>query len=89
VGAAWARLLCDSMTQQGRAVLGGWPGTMLEARARVARQLDDELVACGMPPLRKDELDLATNAAYAQAKKDWLAVERATKASLRGGLRHD
>ena len=89
MGTSWARLLCESVRKQGRAVAGGWPGTMVEARARIARHLDDQLGACGMPPLRKDELDGAASATYAQAKKEWLEAERSTKAAMRASLARD
>jgi hypothetical protein len=83
VGAAWARSLCASIKQQGRPIAGGWPGTIVEARARIALHLHQELATRGMPPLCQDELDVAANATYARAKEEWLGVERSSKLLLR------
>lgn len=82
-GASWVKLVCDRLHDQGRAVAGGWPGTMAEARACVADRLHRELSTRGLPPLGKDELDVAANATYAHAKKHWLELERATRSAAR------
>jgi hypothetical protein len=79
VGAEWARLTCEALTAQGRSVAGGWPGTVVEARARVAHHLDRQLAANGKSPLTGDELDVAANRTYERAKGDWSTVERRTR----------
>ena len=76
VGTAWARAICGQITAQGRPIVGGWPGTLVEARAQIARHLHDELFKRGMKGLEAEELEQATNMTYARAKQEWLAIER-------------
>jgi hypothetical protein len=73
-GEQWASSYRDQVRGQGRAIAGGWPGTLSEARTRVAG-------ACLLVHFRKTwadvssaELDWLAKAAYAKAKHDWLAV---------------
>jgi hypothetical protein len=60
----------------GRLVVGGWPGTLAEARARIQGHLGGELARRRMPALSIEELAAATSATYQQAKKDWLIAAR-------------
>lgn len=76
VGSSWAKVCCDSMLTDGRLVVGGWPGTLPEARARIQGHLDGELARRRMPALSVVELTAATSATYQQAKKDWLIAAR-------------
>lgn len=76
VGASWAKGCCDSMLSDGRLVVGGWPGTLPEARARIQGHLGEELARRRMPALSVGELAAATSATYQQAKKDWLLAAR-------------
>ena len=70
LGSSWAQVWCKSMQSDGRLVVGGWPGTLAEARARIQGHLGGELVRRRMPALSVEELALATSATYQQAKKD-------------------
>ncbi len=79
LGANWARALVDATWQDQREVAGGFPGTIPEARARVAAYLRDELTRRGLSPLEPSELSRAVKAAYANARRDWLNVGRETK----------
>jgi len=79
VGVAWAKALCLNMKTQGRIIAGGWPGTIGEARARIARHLQDELAAAGMPALCREELDAAASATNLGAKAAWLEAERSSR----------
>ncbi|HYP99809.1 MAG TPA: hypothetical protein VER96_14135 [Polyangiaceae bacterium] len=79
VGSSWAKLWCNSMLSDGRLVVGGWPGTMAEARARIQGHLSGELARRKMPALSIVELTAAASAAYQQAKKDWLLAARDTR----------
>lgn len=72
-GQRWAKLCRDDLRLEGRRAAGGWPGTIAEARARVVAHLAPELRRRGMIALTHLELDTATRAAYASAKRDWLA----------------
>jgi hypothetical protein len=85
VGAAWAQGLCSSIRREGRAIEGGWPGTRLEARARVAAGLADSLFRRGMSQLTGEELTRATEVTYARARQQWLEVERRAKLEARRG----
>jgi phosphoglycolate phosphatase-like HAD superfamily hydrolase len=76
VGTAWARAVCDNLTGQGRSIAGGWPGTLVEARARIAKSLRDELTKHGFKELDPEELDHAVSATYARAKQEWFETER-------------
>ena len=74
LGAKWARSWCDTMRGEGRPVAGGWPGTVAEARARVAAFFRGELAKRGLPRLTIDELSWASKEAYASARHDWHAL---------------
>ncbi|MEO6600149.1 MAG: hypothetical protein ABIQ16_09775 [Polyangiaceae bacterium] len=76
LGTSWAQGWCKSMQSDGRLVVGGWPGTLAEARARVQGHLGSELVRRRMASLSIEELAQATSATYQQAKKDWLIAAR-------------
>jgi len=76
LGSSWARLWCKSMLDDGRMVVGGWPGTLAEARARIQGHLGGELARRRMPALSLEELALATHSTYQRAKKDWLIAAR-------------
>src|SRR5450432_1139950 len=76
LGSSWARVWCKSMQTDGRLVVGGWPGTLAEARARVQGHLGGELARRRMASLSIEELAQATSATYQQAKKDWLIAAR-------------
>ncbi len=89
IGAAWADALCANVTSEGRPISGGWPGTIVEARARIARHLHEELARRGLPPPCREELDAATCATYACAKTQWLVIERSTKVRARREQRGD
>jgi hypothetical protein len=76
LGATWAQTLCDETRQQRRVVAGGFPGTIPEARQRVANFLRGELARLRLPPLEPEELSRAVEVAYARARRDWLDVGR-------------
>ena len=76
LGSSWAQVWCKSMQSDGRLVVGGWPGTLAEARARIQGHLGGELARRRMPALSIEELTVATSATYQQAKKDWLIAAR-------------
>jgi hypothetical protein len=87
LGAYWAKVWCEEMQREGRAIDGGWPGTLPEARARVRAVLDPELTRRKMPLLTLDELVAATRAAYEEARREWLKAVR--RVSSRRALRMD
>lgn len=83
IGAAWAESWALEIQRQGRPVAGGWPGTLREARARVLAYLDRELLLRKMSRLSVEELGRATRAAYARARRDWLAAQAGTAPNTR------
>jgi hypothetical protein len=70
-GEAWAVDWSNSLHGEGRSVSGGWPGTLSEARGRVAACVARRTgVARRVSP---EELELLARRAYAAARKAWLA----------------
>ena len=65
----WFRTLADD----GRRVEGGWPGTLPEARARIAADAERALGDLSMPALTQDELGRLTRMTYEEARRLWLA----------------
>jgi hypothetical protein len=76
LGAAWARSLSEAVLREQRVVAGGFPGTIPEARWRVARYLGAELARLELSPLLPDEVSCAVEAAYARARREWLQLAR-------------
>lgn len=83
VGADWVKSLCRALSEQGRPVAGGWPGTRVEARALIVRHLQNELEARGLRSPTSDELAVAATATYDHARSTWLGIERRTRARAR------
>jgi hypothetical protein len=73
-GKLWVGGFCDELRVQGRRAVGGWPGTMPEARARVIAYFTEELRRRNMVALTYEELNWVAKAAYAAAKRDWRAL---------------
>ena len=70
-GETWAVDWANTLHGEGRPVSGGWPGTLSEARGRVAA-----CIAKRVGPARRigpEELELLARRAYAAARKAWLA----------------
>ena len=63
IGDSWAKEYLLDLQTHSRAPVGGWPGTMSEARSRVATQL-----AIALTPLRLQELARIANLA---ARRGW------------------
>jgi hypothetical protein len=57
---------------EGRAIAGGWPGTIREARAVVVAALAPALAQRHMPGPTNDELGWVMHAAYGEARRAWL-----------------
>ena len=74
VGQKWVETLREELKREGRAVEGGWPGTMSEARARVGGQVSRMLARRRLSPLASEELASASRAAYDHARRTWLAL---------------
>ncbi len=70
VGKAWAVDCSNTLHGEGRSVSGGWPGTLSEARSRVALCLAQRGTS---QRVSSDELEVLARRAYASARKAWLA----------------
>lgn len=68
---AWASWWRAELSRQSRPIAGGWPGTLSEARTRMARRIASELGADFA--LTAQELDRAARFAYGAARREWNA----------------
>jgi hypothetical protein len=75
VGMSWAASCRRDLLAARRAVAGGWPGTLSEARARVFELIPADERARGLAPLTTAEREWAARAVYAAARRDWLEHE--------------
>src|SRR3954471_8542962 len=72
----WTRHLMEELVSEGRAIAGGWPGTVNEARGRCGSLASRALAANAMPPLARDELGRLTRIAYDEARRLWVTRDR-------------
>jgi hypothetical protein len=75
-GELWASARCVELGLEGRAAMGGWPGTVGEARARAGFAIRDVLRKRGMLGVTHAELVRASRVAYEAARRSWLRVSR-------------
>jgi hypothetical protein len=68
-GSSWASWWRVELRRQNRALAGGWPGTLSEARVRVARRIAVELGRAF--DATRQELELAARFAYGIARREW------------------
>jgi hypothetical protein len=68
--AAWVATWRDALARDGRAMEGGWPGTMGEARAWVQTRVAPELARRGLPFPTTGAV-LAARDLYAGARMAW------------------
>ncbi len=73
-GHSWAAAALLKMASEGRAVVGGWPHTMPEARARIVHALGS---VAARSEIGRGEIDRATyeelaRATYGFARTHWL-----------------
>lgn len=73
---SWAEACCAALAQEGRRVEGGWPGTIREARARVAAEATKVLADQSMTWLTHDELDRLAQTTYDEARRAWMRSSR-------------
>gem|GEM_PF-2944622 len=71
VGQAWAKGWLSSLANEGRAVEGGWPGVVSDARARIRELAARALVRLAMPALDHAELARLTHITYDEARRVW------------------
>ncbi len=63
---AWIDFWADTLAREGRAMAGGWPGTMSEARSRALAEL-----RLDGAELATDRLEALARATYAAARAKW------------------
>lgn len=68
-GSAWVDWWRRELRRQKRTAAGGWPGTMSEARVRIARRIAVELGPAF--EANRTELEVAARAAYGAARRAW------------------
>jgi hypothetical protein len=73
-GAAWALGARKQLRSEGRNAVGGWPGTMSEARERTRRALASDPLVRQLGKLGYPEIERAARATYARARQVWLAT---------------
>ncbi|MCU0685978.1 MAG: hypothetical protein MUF34_27660 [Polyangiaceae bacterium] len=71
VGDGWAKQTLDELRREGRSPVGGWPGTISEAKARLSSFRGPEVRA--LAPLGHDEREYVARGLYARARATWLA----------------
>jgi hypothetical protein len=74
VAAAWVASWRETLRRDGRAMEGGWPGTLGEARTLVLKQLVPELAKRGLSAPDSEALARASRETYAAARRAWLAA---------------
>jgi hypothetical protein len=75
-GDRWAADCRAELAREGREVEGGWPGTIREARMRVAAHVGQALVDRSMVAMSYDELGRAARVTYDKARRSWLSMPR-------------
>lgn len=78
---AWTSSLFGALAGDGRPVEGGWPGTVPEARGRIAAFAARTLEGMSLPPLTSDELSHLTRITYEEARRIWRAEAGRAKGS--------
>lgn len=68
IGRGWAAELRAALLRENRHARGGWPGTLAEARAHVARAMSTSV----MSVTTSKESEDAARVAYASARSAWL-----------------
>jgi hypothetical protein len=69
----WTTGWFRTLAEDGRRVEGGWPGTIHEARGRIAADASNELLRTSKPALTREELGRLTQTTYEEARRLWRA----------------
>jgi hypothetical protein len=68
-GTSWAGLRREALKRDGRQAVGGWPGTISEARGYAASFVERRISSV----LSRDELAWVARATYESARREWLS----------------
>ena len=77
VGRQWANELRAAMVKEERRPCGGWPGTLSEARTRVALAVVPWLATNGQLLMSTQQREGAARVAYASARSAWMETREA------------
>ena len=69
----WTSGWFRTLASDGRRAVGGWPGTLQEARTRIAADAGRTLEEISMTALTRDELSRITKITYEEARRLWRA----------------
>lgn len=73
----------DEIVREGRPLVGGWPGTVREARTLAVAVLAPAFAQRRLAAPTNDELSWVMRAAYGEARRAWLScVERCDESEL-------
>ena len=72
-GLLWAKETVAGFHAQMRAVKGGWPGTVSEARARMAGYVLPALARQGLAGATESEREQGARCLYHSARAQWIA----------------
>ena len=72
-GLLWARETVAGIRAQKRTVKGGWPGTVSEARARMAGYVLPALARQGLAGATESEREQGARCLYHSARAQWIA----------------
>lgn len=71
-GQTWAGDVKLALESERRRPCGGWPGTLSEARARVAASVFPRIAPAGEAPPTLEQVEDAARLVYAAARAAWL-----------------
>jgi len=72
-GLLWAKETLATIQAQMRAAKGGWPGTLSEARARIAGYVLPALARQGLAGATESEREQGARSLYHSARAQWIA----------------
>jgi hypothetical protein len=70
-GHAWVARIFGQLKDQGRAIAGGWPGTVSEASLLIATRVSSSFPATAS--VTRPEMEELARLTYVTAKHEWLA----------------
>jgi hypothetical protein len=73
---AWSESCRSDLAREGRAIEGGWPGTVSEARSLASADAARALAERSMPPLTYEELGRLATIAFSEARRAWQLLAR-------------
>jgi hypothetical protein len=88
-GLLWAKQTLAGIHAQMRSVTGGWPGTVSEARARLAGYVLPALVRQGLVGATASEREQAVRCLYHSARAQWIGCQQLEMGKQKRRTRHE